>query len=141
MTEAKPQMGPGGSTESVVSVEGSMPTQTPPAGVVGLLTEGPPAPAIAAGMGDAAPSAPASAQAVAAVGAWQNNKKITALWSINQNRNSWAGIEGVGWKRLVNNSDSAIVALTMLASHAREKGSIVNYREESDGMIYEMYVF
>jgi hypothetical protein len=29
----------------------------------------------------------------------------------------------------------------MLAAHAREKASVVNYREESDGMIREMYVW
>jgi hypothetical protein len=92
-------------------------------------------------MGDAAPMLPVVAGATTGVSAWQNNKRITALWSISQNRNSWVGVDGVGWKRLVNNSDSAIVALTMLASHARAKGSGVNYREESDGMIYEMYVW
>lgn len=73
--------------------------------------------------------------------AWQNDKRITALWSINQNRNSWVHVAGIGWKKLANNSDSAIVALTMLGSHAREKESAVNYREESDGMLYELYVW
>jgi len=73
--------------------------------------------------------------------AWQNNKKITGLWGKNQNKNSWVHIAGVGWKRLANNSDSAIVALTMLGAHARENDSVVNYREEADGMIHEMYVW
>jgi hypothetical protein len=70
-----------------------------------------------------------------------SNKKINGLWSINQNRNSWIGVSGIGWKKLANNSDSAIVALTMLSAHALEKGSVVNYREESDGMIHEIYVW
>lgn len=77
----------------------------------------------------------------AGISAWLNNKKITGLWGKNQNRNSWAHIAGIGWKRLANNSDSAIVALTMLCAHAREKDSVVNYREEADGMIHEMYVW
>jgi hypothetical protein len=93
------------------------------------------------GMSDAAPSLPVGTAIAAGVSAWQKHKRITGLWSINQNRNSWVAVDGVGWKKLVNNSDSAIVALTMLSSHAREKGSTVNYREESDGMIYEMYVW
>jgi hypothetical protein len=141
MSEARPQIGPGGSRESITTGQVSMPSQTPPAGA-GISISGeasvPPPPA---GMSDAAPSLPVATAGVAGVSAWQNNKRITGLWSINQNRNSWVAVDGVGWKKLVNNSDSAIVALTMLSSHAREKGSTVNYREESDGMIYEMYVW
>jgi hypothetical protein len=117
-----------------------MPSQMPPAGVGGLGSIEAPAP-VRAGVGGAAPSLPLMAGVAAGVSAWQNNKRITGLWSINENRNSWVGVDGIGWKKLANNSDSAIVALTMLSSHAREKGSAVDYREESDGMIYEMYVW
>ena len=56
----------------------------------------------------------------AGVTAWLNDKRITGLWSINQNRNSWVYVNGIGWKKLANNSDSAIVALSMLSAHARE---------------------
>jgi hypothetical protein len=78
-----------------------------------------------------------------AVGAttWVNNKKINALWAINQNRNSWVGVAGVGWVKLANNSDSAIVALTMLGANAKITQGTVNYRQESDGMLHEMYVW
>ena len=72
---------------------------------------------------------------------WVNNKKINALWSINENRNSWVGVAGVGWVKLANNSDSAIVALTMLGANARQTQGVVNYRQESDNMIHEMYVW
>lgn len=92
-------------------------------------------------MGGTAPLLRPSEGVGASVMAWQNNKRITGLWSISENRNSWVHIDGVGWKKLANNSDSAIVALTMLGAHAREKASVVNYREESDGMIREMYVW
>jgi hypothetical protein len=91
--------------------------------------------------GDAAPALLPTEGAASGVTAWQNSKKITGLWSINQNRNSWVHVDGIGWKKLANNSDSAIVALTLLGAHAREKGTNVNYREESDGMIREMYVW
>jgi hypothetical protein len=74
--------------------------------------------------------------------AWQNSKKINAVWSIDQNRNVWAGVIDVGWKKLANNSDTAIVALNLLACHARITDSVVNYREnDSNGMIEEMYVW
>ena len=70
-----------------------------------------------------------------------NNKQITALWSITQDKNAGVGVSGIGWKYLANNSGSAIVALTMLSAHARVNRSVVNYRDESDGMIHEMYVW
>lgn len=81
--------------------------------------------------------------AAGAIGAsvWVNNKKVNALWSINENRNSWIGVAGVGWVKLANNSDSAIVALTMLGANAKLTQGVVNYRQEADNMIHEMYVW
>lgn len=72
---------------------------------------------------------------------WQSNKKINALWSINENRNSWVGVTGVGWVKLANNNDTAIVALTMLGADAKLTQGTVHYRQEADGMIHEMYVW
>jgi hypothetical protein len=131
MTEATPQTGgPGEPPEGVASggAEVAAPGEMPPA-------------AVTAGGGESAPTLPAEAGVEAAIGAWNNNMQITALWSINQDKNAWVAVSGIGWKKLANNSSSAIVALTMLSAHAREKGSIVNYRDESDGMIHEMYVW
>ena len=71
---------------------------------------------------------------------WHTGKKITSLWSIDENRNSWIGVPGLGWKKLANNSDSAVVALTMLASHAKLTGRNVDIKEDS-GQITEMYVW
>ena len=96
----------------------------------------------------AAPTAepPTSAQTggdTGTIGAtvWMNGKKINALWAINENRNSWVSVAGVGWVKLANNSDTAIVALTMLGANARQTQGIVNYRQESDNMLHEMYVW
>ena len=72
---------------------------------------------------------------------WQKNKRVIGLYSTTKDRNSWVNIDGIGWKKLKNNSNSAIVALTMICSHAFEKGSSIDYREESDGMIYEIYAW
>lgn len=71
---------------------------------------------------------------------WHNGNKVTALWSKNQNRNSWIGVSDLGWKKLANNSDTAVVALTILASHAKLLGTTVNLKESS-GQIVEMYVW
>lgn len=119
-----------------------IPTQMPPVRAMSLgLGNGDRLAPIMVGMGDAAPALPLTQGLTADITAWNNNKQITALWSINQDKNSWVGVGGIGWKKLANNSDSAIVALTILSAHAREKGSVVHYRDESDGMIYEMYVW
>jgi len=53
----------------------------------------------------------------------------------------FVSVVGVGWKKLANNNDSAIVALTMLSGSAKLTQTSVNYRDEADGMIHEMYVF
>ncbi len=85
-----------------------------------------------------------AAAAVEAVTAtvWHSDKRVTALWGINQNRNSWMGTNDAGWKKLANNSDTAIVALTILAAHARDTNGRIDYREEtSDGMVHEVYVW
>ena len=86
-------------------------------------------------------SAAQAVSASASATVWQYGKKINALWSINENRNSWVGVTGVGWVKLANNNDTAIVALTMLGADAKLTQGTVNYRQESDGMIHEIYVW
>ena len=88
-----------------------------------------------------APPAAAGVGVGEAATTWINNQKVNALWGMNQNRNSWIGIAGVGWKKLANNSDSAVVALTILGANAKQMQTPVNYREEADGMVHEMYVW
>jgi hypothetical protein len=99
--------------------------------------------AAAAAAPSAEPPTAAEGGAAAGIGAsvWVNSKKINALWAINENRNSWVGVAGVGWVKLANNSDSAIVALTTLGANARHTQGTVNYRQEADNMIHEMYVW
>jgi len=144
MEETKPQMEP--MAERRKSVRSEMPTQAPamesPPGGTSPVTASALAATVMMPPSDyAAPSLPITAGAMAGISAWQNNKKLTALWLNQQNRNSWIGVDGIGWKKLANTNDSSSVALTMLAAHAREKDAVVNYREESDNMIYEIYVW
>ena len=93
--------------------------------------------------GSDAVAAPPAGEGAAGDGiaTWLGDKRVSSLWSINQVRNSWVGISGVGWVKLSNASDSAIVAMTMLASHAKEKQSRFDYRQEADGMIHEIYAW
>ena len=73
--------------------------------------------------------------------AWLNSKKVAGLWCINQNKNSWARISGIGFKKLSNKSSSGNVALTILMAHARITNSSINYRDESDAEIHEVYAW
>lgn len=73
-------------------------------------------------------------------GTWHNNKKVTALWSINESRNAWAAVTDLGWKKLANNSDSVVTALNLLASHARDRDRAVNVRVDNN-QIVEIYVW
>ncbi|MGB9179427.1 MAG: hypothetical protein WCB68_09285 [Pyrinomonadaceae bacterium] len=72
---------------------------------------------------------------------WLSDKRVNALWSINQNRNSWMSVVGVGWRRLAAISDSGVVALTVLAAHAKQTQCRIDYREEADQLIHEIYVW
>lgn len=95
------------------------------------------------GLGDtqATPTLPISGGVAQGVGAWQNTKKVDSLWTINQDRNSWVGIAGIGWKKLAGPNETALSALTMLVAHARATGSTINYRDEADNLIHEVYVW
>jgi hypothetical protein len=98
--------------------------------------------AMMTGMADKVETAPTLSPPVFQVSMdWQNNKKFNGSWCIDEDRNVWYHVDGIGWKKLAYQSESAIVAMNILAAHAKQVGSIVNYRDEADGMIYEMYVW
>lgn len=159
MNNSMPQMNPssGGAYGSAASGNAStqMPSAEPPANLMssgnsgsgcdcdngaGAAASAPPAAMMSSA--DAGPTLQVSGNgAAAAIGAWNNSKRVTALWTINQNRNSWMHVDTVGWKRLSTASESGVVALTRLAAHARERNSVVNYRDEADGMVHEIYVW
>jgi hypothetical protein len=72
---------------------------------------------------------------------WQTGKTVTALWGVNETRNAWMHVDGLGWRKLYNGRDGAFVALTMLASQARQTGKPISFRQEADGMVYEIYLW
>jgi len=93
-----------------------------------------------------APTTPSTAEVapaptVSVTGTWQTGVTVDALWSINQVRNAFMRVVGVGWVKLYNGSDGAFTALTTLASQARQTGRPVNYRQEADGMAHEIYLW
>jgi hypothetical protein len=65
----------------------------------------------------------------------------SATWSIDQTRNVFMLVRGPGWRKLDNGRDGAFGALTSLASQARQTGRQISFREEADGMVYEIHLW
>ncbi|MDX3380507.1 hypothetical protein PV682_03480 [Streptomyces niveiscabiei] len=86
--------------------------------------------------------AAAAVQAATTItGTWTQNVMVDALWSINQTRNAYFHVKGGGWKKIYNATDWAFTALTTLASQARQTNHAISFREESDGMVHEIYLW
>jgi hypothetical protein len=84
----------------------------------------------------------AATEAVGGITAtWRTNMTVAATWSIDEIRNAWMYVNGLGWRKLYNGRDGAFTALVTLATHARQTGRPISFREESDGMVYEIYVW
>jgi hypothetical protein len=77
----------------------------------------------------------------AAGAVWLRQQRVTALWSNVEERNSWVAIHEIGWKKLADSSPSANHVLTLLASQALQSNRLIDYREDGDGMIHEIYVW
>lgn len=73
-------------------------------------------------------------------GVWHDTKKVTGLWSKDETRNSWAAINGLGWKKLNNTNNSSCVALTILSAHAKQYNKNVKLNIDNN-QIKEMYVW
>nr|WP_314545556.1 hypothetical protein [uncultured Massilia sp.] len=155
MADAQPTMDMDGSQAAATAqVEapslmppGAQGDPMPPAGAMmqgAAMTEQPGTLRAPAGPPDmqAAPSLPVTTTGVAAgIAAWQSGKKVDSLWTINQDGNSWFGVAGIGWKKLAHPNETAVSALTMLVAHARATGAPINYRDEADNMVHEIYVW
>ena len=89
----------------------------------------------------APPGTPGALAAQDGAGLWHSGRKVVALWANRSARNAHAYLDGVGWRRLADTSDSAHASLAMLASAARQTGSAVNARDEGDGRIREIYLW
>lgn len=72
---------------------------------------------------------------------WLSNKKIVGVWSNASNKNSWINVEGTGWRRINPASENAVVAMTILASHAKADNRNASVRVESDNLVHEIYVW
>ncbi|MUG93590.1 hypothetical protein F7734_14620 [Scytonema sp. UIC 10036] len=109
------------------------PTQNPPASTVLTQVEERPT---------KEPPSQFLSQGEAVAAGWQTNKKIVGLWSYcSEGRNAWMYVDGVGWRKFADNSDSAIVAFNMIAAHAKATGKGANFYEGDDGKVNTLYVW
>ena len=87
------------------------------------------------------PGTQQAAGAGAATATWRTNVQVTATWMVDETRNAFVYLDGIGWKKVFNGTDGAFSALVALAAQARETGRNVSAREEADGMIHEIYLW
>jgi len=75
---------------------------------------------------------------------WQNNRRITGLWAINETRNAWVFVAGLGWRKIANDRDTAFQAMLNECIQAKADNRPVNFREVGVGgniEIHEIYVW
>ena len=88
------------------------------------------------------PAASSSIQGATAVtGTWRTGQKVVGIWCVDETRNTWILVEGLGWRKLFNGRDGAFGALSTLAAQARQTNRPISFREEADAMVYEIYVW
>jgi C1A family cysteine protease len=70
---------------------------------------------------------------------WVNNVKVIGLWAIDQDRNAWAYLAGIGWRRIAPDNDNIFFDLLRLTAAAKEGARPVNVYQEA-GVIKQIYV-
>jgi len=139
-TEARPTESPPGTGEGNGGAAGAG-TVAPPRELGDLASELIAGAAAAAGEAEPSLQPPSAAVTGDGIGLWVSNKQIDALYSTYAARFSWMHVAGGVWRRFSPVSDSGVAALALLAAHARDRGRPVNYREEADQLVHEMYVW
>ncbi len=71
--------------------------------------------------------------------AWHDNKRVEALWTINERANAWAWIDGA-WRKFDDNREDSVINMSILAAHAKGSARPVNARIEGD-RLKEIYVW
>ena len=75
---------------------------------------------------------------------WQYGKKITGVWTNNQNVNAWVWVSGLGWRKLTNPDDDVTNAMLTIGVEAKSSSWSVDFNEVGAGgniEIREMYAW
>ena len=70
---------------------------------------------------------------------WERNKKVIGLWTINQDRNAYAYISDLGWRKISFDNDNIFFDMLAQLVAAKAGNRRVDLRQES-GVIKELYV-
>lgn len=70
---------------------------------------------------------------------WQNNRSVQGLWTIDQDRNAWAYLSGLGWRRIAGDNDNIFFNLLTQLSAAKAAHRPVNAYLQA-GVITQVYV-
>lgn len=70
---------------------------------------------------------------------WLNNKLIKGLWAIDQDRNAWAYIDGIGWKKIANDNNNIFYDMLSQLISAKASGKTVSLYI-SNSVITQIYV-
>ena len=72
---------------------------------------------------------------------WLNNRQVLGLWTIDQDRNAWAYLDGnIGWRRVAFDNDNIFVDTLAQLSAAKLNHRPVNVYEDQ-GVIKQTYVW
>jgi len=70
---------------------------------------------------------------------WVRDARIDGLWTINQHRNAWVHVKGLGWRRISPDKDNIFFDMLAQLAAAKAGNRRVDFREEA-GVIKELYV-
>ena len=69
---------------------------------------------------------------------WRSNVRVIGLWTINQDRNAWAYMQGYGWRRIAYDNENILRDILAQLIAAKAKGSTVTFYEDQ-GVIKQVY--
>lgn len=70
---------------------------------------------------------------------WQSNRRVTGLWTINEDRNAWAYFDGLGWRKVSPDNDNIFLDMLAQLTAAKAAARPVNFYE-NNGVIKQLYV-
>lgn len=71
---------------------------------------------------------------------WVYNRRVTGLWAINEDRNAWAYISGLGWRKVSPDNDNIFLDMLAHLAAAKAANRPVNIYQKNS-VIQQLYVF
>jgi C1A family cysteine protease len=71
---------------------------------------------------------------------WLNNTRVVGLWANDAERNAWAYLQDVGWRRIAFDNDTIFISMLSQLAAAKAASRPVNVYQDSS-VIKQIYVF